>query len=127
MKGSHSILGVSDWGVIISGSHYILQQRPSLPPRAITTHHPPRLVRQKCSTKLCSGREDSRSGRGSYRTAAATMTKAHGAGIYMPPEALEDKPEDENNDEEQEETRAKYDASLIWCCSYFHTQPNLPM
>ena len=36
------------------------------------------------------------------------MTKAPGAGIYMPPEALEDKPEDENNDEEQEETRAKY-------------------
>ena len=46
------------------------------------------------------------------RAAAATMTKAPGAGIYMPPEALEDKPEDENNDEEQEETRAKYDASI---------------
>ena len=44
--------------------------------------------------------------------AAATMTKAPGAGIYMPPEVLEDKPADENNDEEQEETRAKYDASI---------------
>ena len=38
--------------------------------------------------------------------AAATMTKAPGAGIYMPPEALEDK------DEEREETRAKYDMSI---------------
>ena len=46
------------------------------------------------------------------RVGAATMTMAPGAGIYMPPEALEDKPEDENNDEEQEETRAKYDASI---------------
>ena len=44
--------------------------------------------------------------------AAATMTKAPGAGIYMPPEALEDKDEDENNDEEQEKTRTKYDMSI---------------
>ena len=40
---------------------------------------------------------------------AATMTKAPGAGIYMPPEALEEKPGD---DEEQEGTKSKYDASI---------------
>ena len=37
------------------------------------------------------------------------MTKAPGANVYMPPEALEDKDE---HDEEREETRAKYDMSI---------------
>ena len=37
--------------------------------------------------------------------AAATMTKAPGAGVYMPPEALEEV-------EKQENTKAKYDASI---------------
>ena len=39
--------------------------------------------------------------------AAATMTKAPGAGVYMPPEALESKPGKENEDK-----RSKYDASI---------------
>ena len=39
---------------------------------------------------------------------AATMTKAPGAGVYMPPEALEDRPQDE----EDEESKAKYGASI---------------
>ena len=42
--------------------------------------------------------------------AAATMTKAPGAGVYMPPEALEDKPHSE--EEEEEESKAKYGASI---------------
>ena len=42
--------------------------------------------------------------------AAATMTKAPGAGIYMPPEALENKDEDE--EEEDEIQTSKYDASI---------------
>ena len=37
---------------------------------------------------------------------AATMTKAPGAGVYMPPEALEDRPQDE------EVSKAKYGASI---------------
>ena len=40
--------------------------------------------------------------------AAATMTKAPGASVYMPPEALEDKP----RNEEEEESRAKYGGSI---------------
>ena len=44
--------------------------------------------------------------------AIATMTKAPGAGVYMPPEALEDKEEDENSDLRGHETRAKYNASI---------------
>ena len=43
-------------------------QRPSLPPRAIAAHHPPRLVRQKRSPELGDGGQDSGPGRGSYRT-----------------------------------------------------------
>ena len=39
--------------------------------------------------------------------AAATMTKGPGAGIYMPPEALESKPGKEN-----ENKKSKYDASI---------------
>ena len=39
---------------------------------------------------------------------AATMTKAPGAGVYMPPEALEDKPQDE----EEEVSKAKYGSSI---------------
>ena len=42
--------------------------------------------------------------------ATATMTKAPGAGIYMPPEALENKDEDE--EEEEEVQTSKYDASI---------------
>ena len=42
--------------------------------------------------------------------AAATMTKAPGAGVYMPPEALENKDEDE--EEENEVQTSKYDASI---------------
>ena len=41
--------------------------------------------------------------------AVATMTKAPGAGVYMPPEALEDKPQSE---EEEEESKAKYGGSI---------------
>ena len=43
-----------------------------------------------------------------HMRAKATMTMAPGAGIYMPPEALEDKQEVE----EDEEGKAKYDASI---------------
>ena len=46
--------------------------------------------------------------------AAATMTKAPGAFIYMPPVALEAISEDEENS-------SKYDASidlLVWCCAF---------
>ena len=39
--------------------------------------------------------------------AAATMTKGPGAGVYMPPEALESKPGKENEDK-----KSKYDASI---------------
>ena len=42
--------------------------------------------------------------------AAATMTKAPGASVYMPPEALEDKPE--QKEEEEEGKTSKYDASI---------------
>ena len=38
--------------------------------------------------------------------AAATMTKGPGAIIYMPPEAMEEKPDDEDV------SKAKYDASI---------------
>ena len=41
------------------------------------------------------------------RGAAATMTKGPGAIVYMPPEAMEDKPE-----EEEEVSKAKYDTSI---------------
>ena len=41
--------------------------------------------------------------------AAATMTKAPGASVYMPPEALEDKPEQK---EEEEGKTSKYDSSI---------------
>ena len=43
--------------------------------------------------------------------AAATMTKAPGAGVYMPPEALEDKPHFEE-DKNEEEPKAKYGGSI---------------
>ena len=46
------------------------------------------------------------------RAAAATMTKAPGAGIYMPPEALENRPEDENSEVEEQNKKSKYDASI---------------
>ena len=42
--------------------------------------------------------------------AAATMTKGPGAIVYMPPEALEDKPQSE--EEEEEQSKAKYGASI---------------
>ena len=42
---------------------------------------------------------------------AASMSKAPGASIYMPPEALEEKPA-ERNDEEEEKTRCRYNASI---------------
>ena len=41
--------------------------------------------------------------------AAATMTKAPGASVYMPPEAVEDKP---GQDDEDEGKTSKYDASI---------------
>jgi serine/threonine protein kinase len=44
--------------------------------------------------------------------AAATMTKAPGAGIYMPPEALENKPGDENEDVDERGKKSKYDSSI---------------
>lgn len=54
---------------------------------------------------------------------AATMTKAPGAGIYMPSEALEPKSEDE-------EESSIYDLTiwyiLVWGCGYFHTRPKFP-
>ena len=45
-----------------------------------------------------------------HTRAAATMTKGPGAIVYMPQEALEDKPDDENDDEEK--SKAKYSASI---------------
>ena len=42
--------------------------------------------------------------------AAATMTKGPGAIVYMPPEAMEDVPEDEKDDDEK--SKAKYDKSI---------------
>ena len=42
--------------------------------------------------------------------AAATMTKGPGAIVYMPPEAMEDKPDDEKNDDEK--SKAKYGKSI---------------
>ena len=41
--------------------------------------------------------------------AAATMTKGHGALVYMPPEAMESKPGEEN---EEKDKKSKYDASI---------------
>ena len=41
---------------------------------------------------------------------AATMTKGPGAIVYMPPEAMEDKPEDEKDDDEK--SKAKYGKSI---------------
>ena len=77
-------------------------QRPSLPPRAIAARHPPRLVCQKHSPELGDGGQD-------RMRAAATMTKAPGASVYMPPEAVEDKP---GQDDEDEGKTSKYDASI---------------
>ena len=45
------------------------------------------------------------------RRAAATMTKAPGASVYMPPEAVESKPHTEENDREQGR-HSKYDMSI---------------
>ena len=42
--------------------------------------------------------------------AAATMTKGPGAVVYMPPEAMEDKPENERDDDEK--SKAKYGKSI---------------
>ena len=42
--------------------------------------------------------------------AAATMTKGPGAIVYMPPEAMESKPGEEN--EEEKDKKSKYDASI---------------
>ena len=42
--------------------------------------------------------------------AAATMTKGPGAIVYMPPEAMESKPGEEN--EEEKDNKSKYDASI---------------
>ena len=44
--------------------------------------------------------------------AAATMTIAPGNIIYMPPEALENKPEDENLPFEEQNKKSKYDVSI---------------
>ena len=45
------------------------------------------------------------------RAAATMMTKGPGALVYMPPEAMEENTEDENV-QDDEVTRAKYDASI---------------
>ena len=42
--------------------------------------------------------------------AAVTMTKGPGAIVYMPPEAMEDKPEDQKDDDEK--SKARYDKSI---------------
>ena len=42
--------------------------------------------------------------------AAATMTKGPGAIVYMPPEAMEDKSDDEKDDDEK--SKAKYGKSI---------------
>ena len=86
-------------------------QRPSLPPRATVSHHPPRLIGQKRSPELGDGSQDSRPGRGSYRASfeSCSQTKAPGANVYMPPEALEDKPE---TSVEERDKVSKYDASI---------------
>ncbi|CAI8003592.1 Probable serine/threonine-protein kinase kinY [Geodia barretti] len=44
-------------------------------------------------------------------TVAATMTKAPGAGVYMPPEALEHQPSCERRSKENDQ-KSKYDASI---------------
>ena len=46
--------------------------------------------------------------------ALATMTKGPGAIVYMPPEAMEERPEDEekDGDVQEEMSKAKYDASI---------------
>ena len=44
--------------------------------------------------------------------AAATMTKGPGAIIYMPPEAMENKPGDENLPFEEQNKKSKYDVSI---------------
>ena len=47
------------------------------------------------------------------KRAAATMTKGPGALFYMPPEALDDSPEDEDKyDDENRTSKAKYDESI---------------
>ena len=43
---------------------------------------------------------------------AAIMTKAPGASVYMPPEALENKPGDEKEDKKDQDKHSKYDASI---------------
>ena len=43
--------------------------------------------------------------------AAATMTKGPGAIVYMPPEAMESKTEEEENKEEKD-VKSKYDSSI---------------
>ena len=45
-----------------------------------------------------------------HMRAAATMTKGPGAIVYMPPEAMESKPGEEN--EEEKDKKSKYDASI---------------
>ena len=50
---------------------------------------------------------------------AATMTKAPGAGVYMPPEALKAK-----SDDREDREKSKYDASIdyfFWNCVPFHS------
>ena len=55
--------------------------------------------------------------------AAATMTKAPGAYVYMPPEALEDKP---GQKKEEEGKTSKYDASIdvFWCLFSLSVKPS---
>ena len=60
--------------------------------------------------------------------AVATMTKAPGASLYMPPEAMEDKP---GPKKEEEGKTSKYDASIdvfsFGVVSIFHSLSNLPL
>ena len=88
-------------------------QWPNLPPREITTHHPPRLVCVLLNTATVAKIADLGVARiVPHVRAAATMTKGPGNIIYMPPEALENKPGDENLPFEEQNKKSKYDVSI---------------
>ena len=87
---------------VASGLAYLHEQSPPIIHRELSV--------QKPFSELGDGGQDSGPGVARIVRAVATMTKAPGANVYMPPEALEDKPEASVNVEEGEVS--KYDASI---------------